>query len=93
MHSFILRLILSQRNHHSHLTPRVARTNRRVKISFPSDVRRTQTEDIAVLAPGQQVAMPFELVVAGLGGKSSLYMLILDVISLWFYVQHQDVMF
>lgn len=42
---------------------------RRIKVSFPSDVRRTQVEDIAVLAPGQQVALPLEIVLAGLGGE------------------------
>ena len=42
---------------------------RRIKVSFPSDVRRTQIEDIAALAPGQQVAIPLEIVLAGLGGK------------------------
>jgi hypothetical protein len=41
---------------------------RRIKVSFPSDVRRTQVEDIAVLTPGQQVALPLEIVLAGLGG-------------------------
>ena len=42
---------------------------RRVKIGFPSDVRRTQVEDIAVLAAGQQIAMPIEMVLSGLAGR------------------------
>ena len=35
---------------------------RRVKISFPADIRRTQIEDIAILNAGQSVTMPLEAV-------------------------------
>jgi len=42
---------------------------RRVKISFPADIRKTQIEDIAQLNAGQQVTMPLEAVLAPLAGK------------------------
>ena len=43
--------------------------DRRIKVSFASDVRRTQVDDIPVLAPGQRVVMPMEIVLSGSGGK------------------------
>lgn len=38
-------------------------------MSFASDIRRTQVDDIPVLAPGQRVVMPMEIVLSGLGGE------------------------
>jgi hypothetical protein len=46
----------------------IAHFNRRIKVSFPADVRRTQIEDIAQLAPGQEVRLPLEIVLSGLAG-------------------------
>ena len=43
--------------------------HRRIKVSFASDIRRTQVDDIPVLAPGQRVVMPMEIVLSGLGGE------------------------
>jgi hypothetical protein len=43
---------------------------RRIKISFPSELRRTQLEDVAQLNIGQEVKLPMEVVLSGAAGKS-----------------------
>eukprot|EP01035_Chromulina_nebulosa_P018023 gene18023-23664_t len=42
---------------------------RRIKISFPADIKRTQIEDIPLLQPGQEVHIPMEILLQGSIGK------------------------
>jgi hypothetical protein len=42
---------------------------RRIKISFPSDIRRTPLDDIAMLSAGQEMRIPMEIVFTGQAGK------------------------
>lgn len=44
---------------------------RRVKINFPTDVKRTNIPDIPVLNPGQELTVPMEMVLISLPGKQS----------------------
>jgi hypothetical protein len=44
------------------------RNIRRIKIGIPPELRHTNFEDIAVLAPGQQVKIPVEIVLQGSAG-------------------------
>ena len=39
-------------------------------MSFPADLRRTTVEDVQILAPGQEVSLPMEIVLSGSVGKS-----------------------
>ena len=43
---------------------------RRIKVSFPAEIRRTPLDDLAVLATGEEVRVPVELVLfpAGAAG-------------------------
>lgn len=43
---------------------------RRIKISFPADVKRTAVPDIATLAPGEEVQVPMEIVMSALSGAA-----------------------
>ena len=40
---------------------------RRIKVSFPSDVRKTALPDTPLLNAGQEIALPMEIVLAGAG--------------------------
>jgi hypothetical protein len=42
---------------------------RRLKITFPTDIRKTNIPDIPVLNPGQEIQIPMEIVLTGLSSK------------------------
>ncbi len=42
---------------------------RRIKITFPTDLKRTNIEDVALLTPGQELKIPLELQLAPFVGK------------------------
>jgi hypothetical protein len=42
---------------------------RRVHVGFPSDVRKTNIQDIPMLAPGQEVYQPMEIVLTAFAGR------------------------
>jgi len=42
---------------------------RRIKIGFPADLRKTPIEDVAMLAPGQELKIPAELVLTSQASK------------------------
>jgi hypothetical protein len=44
---------------------------RRVKVTFPTELRRTAIPEIPLLVPGQEAWVPMELVLSGLGGTST----------------------
>jgi len=39
-------------------------------MNFPTDIRKTTIEDIAELAPGKELRIPIEIVLAGTAGRS-----------------------
>jgi hypothetical protein len=43
--------------------------HRRIKIGFPSDLKRTTVEEIAVLAPNETVTLPVEIMFPNYIGK------------------------
>lgn len=42
---------------------------RRVKVTFPTDVRKTNIPDVPILNPGQEIQIPMEIVLSGLSSK------------------------
>ena len=83
-HYFLIHLFVPHHYHHCFLFYFF----RRIKISFPSDVRRTQLEDIPMLSAGQQISMPFEIVLAGLGGTvlTQIFFILFSFVIFIFFV-------